>query len=103
MVNNTFGIDHITIESTAKCYCPLGMDWYTNQFTVDFQPGEYIPDYCEMDNWIAANINGKSMIIEQAVAMLYEYLRDTYKPIDLQVESDVDDAKHSAVTVSRGY
>ena len=102
MVENTFGIKHIVIESTAKCYCPLGQDWYTNQFYVDFVPGAFIPDYCEMDNWIATNINGKSMIIEQAVAMLYEYLRDTYKPADLNVESYVDDATHSAVTVSRG-
>lgn len=103
MVKNTFGIGMITIESTAKCFCPLGNDWYTNQFSIDIEPGEYIPDYCQLDNWIAKNINGKHMIIEQAVAMLYEYLKDTYKPNELQVESYVDDAKHSAVTVSKGY
>ena len=101
MVENTFGINDITIESKAKCYCPLGQDWYTNQFTVNFYPGRYIPDYCEMDNWITANINGKSMIIEEAVARLYEYLRDTYMPIELCVESYVDDAKHSAVTIHK--
>lgn len=102
MVRNEFGIKSITIESTAKCFCPLGNDWYTNQFTVDFNPGEFIPDYCEMDNWIAANINGKSMIIEAAVAALYDYLVNTYSPAGLYVESYVDDARHSAVTVSKG-
>ena len=103
MVKNTYKIKHITIESTAQCFCPLGNDWYTNQFVVDFVPAEYIPDYCEMDKWITENINGKHMIIEQAVAMLYDYLHNTYYPVDLHVESYVEDAKHSAVTVSRGH
>lgn len=102
MVKNEFGIANITIESTAKCFCPLGNDWYTNQFTVDFYPGEFIPDYCEMDKWIAENINGKPMIIEAAVSALYNYLRDTYHPLELCVESYVDDARHSAVTVIKG-
>ena len=99
MVNNSFGIKAITIESTAKCYCPLGNDWYTNKFTVDFVPSKFIPDYCEMDNWIAANINGKTMIIEDAVATLHKYLESTYAPASLRVRSFVDDARHSSVTV----
>lgn len=102
MVKNEFGIKSIIVESTAKCYCPLGNDWYTNQFTVEFNPGEYIPDYCEMDNWIAVNINGQTMIIEAAVDKLYSYLIETYKPNDLYVESYVDDARHSTVTVCKG-
>lgn len=102
MVKNEFGIKTITIESTAKCFCPLGQDWYTNNFTVEFEPGEFIPDYCEMDKWIEENINGKIMIIEKAVAMLYDYLSTTYCPAGLYVESYVDDAKHSTVTVSKG-
>ena len=102
MVKNEFGIKSITIESKAKCFCPLGKDWYTNKFTVDFEPGEFIPDYCEMDEWIDANINGKTLIIEAAVAMLYSYLEETYRPAGLHVESFVEDARHSAVTVFKG-
>lgn len=101
MVKNDFGIKNITIESTAKCYCPLGNDWYTNQFTVDFIPGEFIPDYCELDNWIAANINGKTMIIEDAVASLHKHLESTYFPAGLRVKSYVNDARHSTVTVCK--
>lgn len=101
MVTNSFGIKAITIESTAKCYCPLGNDWYTNKFTVDFVPGEFIPDYCEMDAWIAANINGKTMIIEDAVSSLHKYLQETYHPASLRVKSYVNDARHSTVTVCK--
>lgn len=102
MVKNDFRIKTITIHSTAKCYCPLGEDWYTNQFTVEFYPGAYIPDYCEMDKWIQGNINGQSMIIEAAVDALYSYLQNAYNPLALCVQSYVDDARHSAVTVTKG-
>ena len=101
MVKNDFGIKAVTIECEAKCYCPLGRDWYTNKFTVDFGPGENIPDYCELDNWIAANINGQSMIIEGAVDALYNYLHGTYHPASLRVKSCVNDARHSTVTVCK--
>lgn len=101
MVKNTYGIGNIIIRSTAKCYCPLGKDWYTNNFEIEFTPGEYIPDYCESDKWIEENINGKSMIIEEAVDSLYNYLEEMYKPEYLYVTSHVEDAKHSAVIVSK--
>lgn len=101
MVKNDFGINAITIECSAKCYCPLGRDWYTNKFTVDFVPGENIPDYCELDTWIAANINGQSMIIEDAVASLHKHLKTTYSPASLRVKSYVNDARHSTVTVCK--
>ena len=102
MVKNTYGIGSISLSPTAKCYCPLGKDWYTNNFTVTFVPGEFIPDYCEVDKWIDENINGKELIIEAAVAALYDYLHDTYSPDKLVVSSQVKDAKHSPVQVAKG-
>ena len=99
MVENTYGIAHISIDSEAKCFCPLGQDWYTNHFEVDFYPNKYIPDYCEMDKWIAENINGKHLIIEDAVCRLHDYMMQTYQPEDCTVISRVDDAKHSKVVV----
>ena len=55
MITNKYGIKTIQISSKAKCYCPLGKDWYTNNFTIFFQVGEIIPDYCEMDKFIDDN------------------------------------------------
>lgn len=101
MVENTYEIKEIQIKSTAKCFCPLGKDWYTNNFTIQFAPGEHIPDYCEMDKWIDQNINGKELIIEAAVSMLHTYLKETYKPLDVIVESHVTDARHSEVSVCK--
>ena len=99
MVENVYGIRKIEIRSEAKCFCPLGKDWYTNHFKVEFVPGEAIPDYCEMDKWIAENINGKNLIIEDAVARLQSYLSEAYRPAYCIVESHVNDAKHSSVVV----
>lgn len=99
MVENGYEIRGITIKNTAKCFCPLGKDWYTNNFVIHFTPDRNIPDYCEMDKWIDQNINGKELIIEAAVHMLHTYLKDTYKPKQVMVESHVTDARHSEVTV----
>lgn len=101
MIKNEYGIEKISIESTAKCFCPLGKDWYTNQFTITMYPYSYLPDYCDLDAFIKENINGKHLIIEAAVAMLYEHIAQTYTPSYLEVLSYVDDAAHSAVTVTR--
>lgn len=96
---NTHGIKKITIFAEAKCFCPLGKDWYTNRFEIDIEPAQYIPDYCDIDKYIAENINGKHMIIEEAVAKLYEYIKGEYAPAKCKISSYVDDATHSAVAV----
>lgn len=101
MIKNEYKINEISIDATAKCFCPLGKDWYTNQFTVNMTPSGFIPDYCEIDAFIKDEINGKHFIIEAAVAMLYEHITEKYRPASLEVLSYVDDAAHSAVTVRR--
>lgn len=102
MIKNEYKIANITIRNDkAKCYCPLGKDWYTNQFEIYIEPAEYIPDYCDVDKYIEENINGKELIIEAAVALLYDYIMETYRPRTLAVTSSVEDAAHSEVTVER--
>lgn len=100
MVENKYGIKNITINPQAKCYCPLGQDWYTNQFTIDIDVAENIPDYVELDKWISGNINGKAFIIEEAVSELHKHIMNTYKPYSCSIRSYVDDAAHSPVIVS---
>ena len=101
MIKNIYGVSDIKIKATAKCFCPLGQDWYTNHFEITFVPEEYIPDYCDIDSFIKENINGKHFIIEEAVAKLYDFIKEEYQPYELQIKSEVDDAAHSAVVVNR--
>ena len=65
------------------------------------QPGKYIPDYLEVQQFIKENINDQRLIIEDAVAILYDYLSKTFQPLTLCVESLVTDARHPEVTVRK--
>ena len=96
---NTYGIKVIQIEAEAKCFCPLGKDWYTNHFLIEMNPAEFIPDYCDIDNFIKEKINGAHLIIEAAVDFLYAYIKNEYAPEYLKITSYVDDATHSTVNV----
>lgn len=100
MVKNKYGIRNISIDAQAKCYCPLGRDWCTNHFTIDIEVAEDIPDYVKLDEWISENINGHSMIIEEATAAVYQHVMDEYSPYSCTVRSYVDDAAHSSVAVT---
>lgn len=101
MIENTYGISMIKIQRNAVCFCPLGNDWYTNHLQIDFIPSEYIPDYCELDQWIEMNIAGQKLIVEDAVSKLYDYFKTKYLPKSISVTSMVDDANHCKVTVCK--
>ena len=101
MLENAQGIREIVMYPTALCYCPLGKDWYHNQFKVTMRPDRFFPDYCDVQAWIEDNIDGHPHIIEDAVDQLYDYLSETYEPMSLEVKSHVDDAGHFPVTVTK--
>ena len=100
-IENTQGIREIVMCPTAMCYCPLGRDWYHNEFMITMIPDKFFPNYCDVQAWIEENIEGKPLIIEEAVKQLYDYLSETYAPKSLEVESHVNDAGHFPVTVKK--
>lgn len=97
---NKQGISKICFKQNIQCYCPLGYDWYTNHITVEMVPGKVIPDYCELDDF-TRGIAGKSLIIEDVVAQIWDHITIEYEPSFLRVTSDVDDAKHMPVSVTK--
>lgn len=101
MLKNDYDVKEVVMYPTAKCYCPLGNDWYTNKFEVRMTVGAVIPDYCEVEKWLDENISGKSLIIEEAVEKFHKYITETYSPLSLEVMSSVDDAKHFPVSVKK--
>lgn len=93
-------ISKIIIKPEAICFCPLGNDWYTNEFEIEFIPNEFFPDYCDIEKFLNVQIRGKSLIIEDAVSMFYNYLEAEYKPLALKVAAYVNDVtSHSPVVV----
>lgn len=99
--NKELNISKIHISPNAKCFCPIGKDWYTNMFTIEMVPDNIIPDYVEVDEFVQKSINGKDLLIEQAVNTLYNFMKETYQPKSLKVSSSVGDAAHSYVFVTK--
>lgn len=101
MIKNEYEIKKITINVQSKNYCPLGKDWYTNNFTIHITPNEFIPDYCDVDEFVKKQINNQQYIIEKAVSELHRYITETYKPLFCKIISSVNDATHSPVIVEK--
>ena len=97
---NSMGISEISFEMKTRNFCPLGQDFYTNQFEVNFEPGAMIPDYCDIQERINAEVGGADLSIETAVAQVYQIV-DQYEPLSLTVLSYADDAVHFPVIVKK--
>jgi hypothetical protein len=96
--DNTMNISTITFWKKARCFCPLGQDHYTNNFTVEIGKLHKIPDYIDIEKEIDENVVGKELTLEDAVAKVFEIV-DAYSPKTLVVKSFSNDAVHFAVEV----
>ncbi len=95
-------ISKIIMKPKAICFCPLGNDWYTNEFEVEFVPDKTFPDYCDVEKFLNTVIRGETLIIEDAVSIFYNYLKAEYDPLTLKVTAYVNDVtSHSPVVVIR--
>lgn len=97
---NTYGVRKIVYKKNCRCFCPIGEAEYTNEFTVTMEPGDTIPDYCEIDKFIREQLDGKSLVIEDAACKLKQWLTGEIHPYWVEVESDVTDGVHGHVTVT---
>ncbi len=102
IIENTQGITQIIYKTKTKNYCPIGKDWYTSNIQVQIVPDKTIPDYIDLDKFVAEQISQKEMIIENVIDALYSHISTEYAPKSLTVEIKVDDATHSEVIVTKG-
>lgn len=102
-LKHTQGLSNIHMCFEMQLYCPQGLEHYTGTFDVDFIPGDFIPDYCELDKLFREKC-GSNLIVEDAVAWVYNTLMNEYSPADLNVSMSVQNALHFDVTVEKvGY
>lgn len=99
MIENNFNIGEIVIYQKAHCYCQLGEDWYTNNFRIEIKVDKKIPDYCEVDKFIKNKIENAHLIIEEACKAVLDYFINELNPLQVVVESTVEDAAHCAVKI----
>lgn len=100
MITNKAGITEIKMKKVAHCFCPLGSDWYTAHILMTVKPDTHLFDYCDVDNYIKNNIEGKKLIIEEIAAELTAMCQ-TVVPFSVEVEVHVEDAVHLPVTVKK--
>lgn len=102
-LKNKERIDYITMLPTAITKCQIGQDWYKHEFVIDFTPDEYYPDYMQVEKFIMDEIDGKELNIEQAVDILYKFLKETYHPSELKINDHIRGNKvHFDVIVCKG-
>ncbi len=99
---NVQGITEISFTQNVQCFCPLGNDWYTNQLSVTMIPDKIIPDYCDVDDFIRS-LSGKELIIEDVIKQVFDYIKKEYNPKSIKVQSQVNDAKHLPVCVTKQF
>lgn len=100
MITNNENIVEIKMYPTARCFCPLGKAWYTNNFTATVKTGSGYPDYLDVQQYITDHIEGHSLTIEAACNELRTYLDSMEGVMDCEVKSEVCDAAHFAVEVT---
>lgn len=99
-ITNTQKITEVTMKKIIHCFCPLGDDWYSAEVTMKFTPYKEYFDYCKVDDFILKTVEGKSLIIEDLVDILYQFC-ETAEPLAISVEARVSDAQHLPVIVKK--
>lgn len=92
-------INKITLFKKIHNFCPMGDDWYTNQLTIEIEPGTCIPDYIEIEQQLN-ELESKSLIVEDVVNKISLILQQ-YEIKSAHIISEVDDAVHLKVRVEK--
>lgn len=98
MLENKYQVKKITYKQHCRCFCPIGKQHYTNNFTMTIIPEATIPDYCKIDSWIFDNLEGETLLIEEAAKQLQSWLSDELM-CSVEVQDEVSDASHGHVVV----
>ena len=89
---NKENVSQIVMRPTAITKCKIGQDWFKSDFECLFTPGDYYPDYMEVDKFIMDIIDGQELNIEEAARLLYDFLME-YQPKSLKVINHITGCK----------
>lgn len=101
MFKNEMGINEISFVHTVQCVCAIGKSLCTYNFEVEMVPGDVIPDYLEVQDYMDNEINMHFLTMEDATAALANYLDEVYAPTGGSVACICCDARHFAVRVAK--
>lgn len=85
-IENKYKVNELTYEASAFVYCPMGNDWGHIDIFAKIKPNKYLPDYCDIDNFIEKNIEGKTLITEAVGFEVYNFIKNEIEPERLSVK-----------------
>lgn len=98
-VRNDYKVKELIYKTKAFVYCPLGNDWGHVEIEAVINPGNWIPNYDDVDQFIAKNVEGGKHITEEVGYIVYDYLKAELNPINLKVFVHSDNnSVHSCYT-----
>lgn len=99
-IPNNERVSKICMKPIAYTKCRIGQDWFLNEFEAVFFPDRFYPDYIEVEKFIAENIEGKEMNIEETARCLCNFLMK-YDPKEVYVIDHIRNCKtHFCVDVT---
>lgn len=96
---NTQNVNKIRLFAKAHCNCPLGDEYYTGDIVITVEAPRTIPDYVEVQEYIA-KLDGKDLIIEDLANTVYTYMKEQTDGRVSVVVSVSDAYKHMPVEVT---
>ena len=88
----------IEMHGRVRCFCPMGNDWYSADVSIRVSEPRLIPDYCNVDSFLAS-LDGTERIIEDVCADVHGYIKaQTRGNVTVSVKSG--DAVHLPVEVT---
>lgn len=96
---NRMNISIIGFRKSVRCWCPIGKSFCTYEIDASMSPDATIPDYMEVEGYVNNSINGKDLTMEDAAAMVRDYLVNEYRPKRVSVSLTCNDAVHMPATV----
>ena len=83
---NEYGITKMHFEVPVVVFCPLGNNYNKAFLTIDFDLGDSIIDFIDLENYFKVEMNGKHLTSEQVVAEVFKTMDYLYNPKTLRVE-----------------
>lgn len=96
---NEQGVKKIRLFAKAHCNCPMGDEYYTGDVVITIKNPVTIPDYVEVQEYIAS-LDGDDLIIEDLARTIHDYIKNQTNS-EVEVVVSVSDAyKHMPVEVT---
>jgi len=83
---NEYGVKLIVMRPAFKVVCPLTQAPISLKCEVDFMPGDFVPEYMEVQNALRQKLDNKKFTIEGAAREILDYFdSDDYQPEHVRV------------------